>query len=73
MCIRDRHKPKGGLRPMSILSAWRRVFLTTATRALRDRVAEAAGHRQFATSPGGADTQYKVLQAGVDLRGDKAV
>eukprot|EP00975_Prorocentrum_lima_P042712 8970041-Prorocentrum_lima.AAC.1 len=39
------HKPKGELRPISILSAWRRVSLTTATRALRDRVACAVGHR----------------------------
>eukprot|EP00975_Prorocentrum_lima_P009966 2122676-Prorocentrum_lima.AAC.1 len=39
------YKPEGGLRPISILSAWRRVFLTAATRALRDRVACAAGHQ----------------------------
>eukprot|EP00975_Prorocentrum_lima_P030962 6500012-Prorocentrum_lima.AAC.1 len=39
------HKPKGGLRPISILSAWRRVLLTAATGALRDRVACAAGNR----------------------------
>eukprot|EP00975_Prorocentrum_lima_P005547 1205297-Prorocentrum_lima.AAC.1 len=35
---------------------------------IRDRVATVAGLRQFATSPGGADTQYKVLQAGVDIK-----
>eukprot|EP00975_Prorocentrum_lima_P038360 8063550-Prorocentrum_lima.AAC.1 len=37
------------------------MCIRDSSRALRDRVAKVAGVRQFATSPGGADTQYKVL------------
>eukprot|EP00969_Alexandrium_andersonii_P239247 10561553-Alexandrium_andersonii.AAC.1 len=64
-------KPSGGIRPLSVLPPFRRLALAGLVAQHRDALRAAAGGEQYGLgTKGGADVQFKTLQAAVHARPD---
>ena len=58
------HKAGGGVRPLTVLAPFRRIVLTGVVAHTNPATRAAAGAHQYGLGvPGGADVQFKVLQA----------
>ncbi|CAK0846385.1 unnamed protein product [Prorocentrum cordatum] len=63
------HKASGGVRPLTVLAPFRRIVLTGFVAHTKAATRAAAGSYQYGLGvPGGADVQFKALQAAVHDR-----